>query len=102
MTLSSRFRSWLRTTVRRSRMESDMDAELRFHIETFAEDLVRGGLPRADGVRRNRASERRMPRSARCDFPSISHPGYTLRPPHAAEIPRLHRRRGAHPRLGHR
>ena len=54
MTLWSRFRSWLRTTVRRSRMESDMDAELRFHIETFAEDLVRGGLPRAEAMCRAR------------------------------------------------
>src|SRR5579864_3753008 len=54
MTLWSRFRSWLRTTVRRSRMESDMDTELRFHIETFAEDLVRGGLPRAEAMRRAR------------------------------------------------
>jgi hypothetical protein len=33
MTLWSRFRSWLRTTTRRSRMESEMDAELKFHIE---------------------------------------------------------------------
>jgi len=25
-------------------MESEMDAELRFHIEAFAEDLVRSGV----------------------------------------------------------
>ena len=54
MTLWSRFRSWLRTTVRRSRMESEMDAELRFHIEKFAEDLVRGGLSRQEAMRRAR------------------------------------------------
>jgi hypothetical protein len=46
MTLWSRFGSWLRTILWRSRMESDMDTELRFHIETFAEDLVRGCLAR--------------------------------------------------------
>lgn len=54
MTLWSRFRSWLRTIVRRSRMESEMDAELRFHIEKFAEDLVRGGLSRQEAMRRAR------------------------------------------------
>jgi MacB-like periplasmic core domain len=54
MTLGSRFRSWLRTTFGRSRMESEMDTELRFHIETFTEDLVRGGLSRQAAVRRAR------------------------------------------------
>jgi predicted permease len=54
MTLWSRFRSWLRTTVRRSRMESEMDAELKFHIEAYAEDLVHRGLPRQEAVRRAR------------------------------------------------
>ena len=34
----SRLRSWLRAVARRSRMESEMDAELRFHIEAFAAD----------------------------------------------------------------
>ena len=54
MTLWSRFRSWLRTTLRRSRMESDMDAELRSHIEAYAEDLVRKGLPRQEAMRHAR------------------------------------------------
>ena len=40
MTLWSRLRSWLSATVGRSRMESEMDAELRFHIEAFAEDFL--------------------------------------------------------------
>jgi hypothetical protein len=35
-------------------MESDMDAELRFHIEAFAEDLVRSGVPRQEAYRRAR------------------------------------------------
>ncbi len=54
MTLWSRFRSWLRTTLGRSRMESEMDAELRFHIEAYAEDLARKGLPRPEAVREAR------------------------------------------------
>jgi hypothetical protein len=46
MTLWSRVRSWVRTILQRSRVESEMDAELRFHMETRAEDLVRSGVPR--------------------------------------------------------
>ena len=54
MTLWSRIRSWLRAMARRSRMEREMDAELRFHIEAFAEDLVRSGAPREEAIRRAR------------------------------------------------
>src|SRR5580704_16741408 len=54
MTLWSRVSSWLRATARRSRMESDMDAELRFHMEAYAGDLVRGGVPREEALRRAR------------------------------------------------
>jgi predicted permease len=35
-------------------MESDMDAELRFHIESCADDLVRSGIPRHEAMRRAR------------------------------------------------
>src|SRR3989442_4731078 len=31
-----------------------MDAELRFHVEAFAEDLVRSGVPRQEAMRRAR------------------------------------------------
>src|SRR5205807_7267878 len=54
MTLWSRIRSWVQAMVRRSRMEREMDAELRFHIEAFAEDLVRSGVPRGEAQRRAR------------------------------------------------
>lgn len=50
----SRVRSWLRAVARRSRMEREMDAELRFHIEAFAEDLVRRGVSREEALRRAR------------------------------------------------
>jgi predicted permease len=52
MTLWIRLRAWLNATLRRSRLESEMDAELRFHLETYAEDLVRSGVPRPEAVRR--------------------------------------------------
>src|SRR5260370_29441415 len=52
MKLWSRLRSWLGATLRRSRMESEMDAELRFHMEAYAEDLIRGGMPGQEALRR--------------------------------------------------
>jgi len=54
MRLWARFRSWWDATLRRSRMESEMDAELRFHMEAYAEDLVRGGIAREEAMRRAR------------------------------------------------
>ncbi len=54
MTLWSRLHSWIRGTLGRSRMESEMDFELRFHIEAYAEDLVRTGVPRQEAMRRAR------------------------------------------------
>src|SRR6266446_1550764 len=54
MRMLNRLRSWLRAIVRRSRMESEMDTELRFHVEAFAEDLVRSGAPRQEALRRAR------------------------------------------------
>ena len=54
MGMWSRIRSWMRALAQRSRMESEMDAELRFHIEAFAEDLVSSGVSRQEALRRAR------------------------------------------------
>jgi predicted permease len=54
MKLWSRIRLWLHAVVRRSRMEREMEAELRFHIEALAEDLMRRGVPREEALRRAR------------------------------------------------
>jgi len=54
MSLPSRIRSSLRAILGRSQMETDMDAELRFHMEAFAEDLVRRGVRREEARRRAR------------------------------------------------
>ena len=54
MTLWSRLRSWLQTILQRSRMESELDAELGFHMDAYAEDLMRGGVPRDEAQRRAR------------------------------------------------
>jgi len=52
MTFWNRLRSWWRVILDRSRLENDMDAELRFHVEAFAEDLVRSGMARQEAMRR--------------------------------------------------
>jgi putative ABC transport system permease protein len=54
MRLWSRVRSRLRATLWRSRLEREMDTELRFHLEAYAEDLVRSGVPRQEAMRRAR------------------------------------------------
>jgi predicted permease len=54
MTLFSRFHSWLGKVLHRSQMESEMDAELRFHLEAYTDDLVRSGVPREEAMRRAR------------------------------------------------
>ena len=50
----TRMRSWLRAVADRLRTEREMDAELRFHIEAFAEDLVRRGWSGEEALRRAR------------------------------------------------
>ncbi|HYL61160.1 MAG TPA: permease prefix domain 1-containing protein, partial [Candidatus Methylomirabilis sp.] len=54
MRLWPRFRSWIDALLHRSRAERDMDAELRSHLESRAEDLIRIGVPRAEALRRAR------------------------------------------------
>ena len=54
MTIWVRFRSWVNATLRRSRMESDMEDELRFHMQTYADDLLRSGVPQQEAMRRAR------------------------------------------------
>src|SRR5580658_4700201 len=50
----SRVRSWWKAMLLRSRMEGEMDAELRFHIEAYADDLARRGISREEALRRAR------------------------------------------------
>ena len=54
MTLWNRLCSWLQSTLDRSRMENEMDTELRFHLQSFADDLIRSGVPRQEALRRAR------------------------------------------------
>src|SRR5258706_10131283 len=52
MGLLTRARSWLKWIVKRSELESALETEVRFHIRSHAEDLVRSGLPEAEAMRR--------------------------------------------------
>src|ERR1700758_2125343 len=55
MRIWSRVQSCARAMARRSQMGREMDAELRFHIEAFAEDLRRNGVAREETLRRARS-----------------------------------------------
>ncbi|HKV26771.1 MAG TPA: permease prefix domain 1-containing protein, partial [Candidatus Acidoferrales bacterium] len=54
MKLLSSLRSVFFALFRRSRIDGDMDAELRAHIQSRADDLERSGLSRAEAERRAR------------------------------------------------
>jgi predicted permease len=54
MTICCRFRRWLRATLHRSRLESEIDAELRFHLDSHANDLISQGVFREQARRRAR------------------------------------------------
>jgi len=54
MKLSSRIRSWIAAMLRRTRMEREMDEEMRFHLDARAADLVRSGVPKHQASRQAR------------------------------------------------
>ncbi len=54
MPLLHKLTSWARNVARRSHSESEMDAELRFHIEARAEHFMGEGLSRDEALRRAR------------------------------------------------
>ncbi len=52
--LVSRMQSWLRSVTGRQRLESDMEEEIRFHLEARAADLVREGMEPKQAMRQAR------------------------------------------------
>ena len=54
MNLVARFRSWLKWIAKRRRLESEMETEVRFHLESYAADLVRKGLSQQEAMRQAR------------------------------------------------
>jgi putative ABC transport system permease protein len=51
MSLRARFSSCLRAVTHRSRLDDEMEAELRSHIENYAQDLESSGLDRDEALR---------------------------------------------------
>jgi predicted permease len=54
MNLAARFRSWLKWIVNGRRLESEMETEVRFHIESCAAELVRKGTSPQEAMRQAR------------------------------------------------
>jgi len=50
----SRLRSLIRALLTRPSIESDMSDEIRFHLETRTQDLIRSGIPEEEARRRAR------------------------------------------------
>ena len=50
----ARLRSFLIAWTRRERFEDSLDEEVRFHLDAYAEDLVRSGVPGREARRRAR------------------------------------------------
>ena len=50
----SRLHSFLIAWTRRERFEDSLDEEVRFHLDAYAQDLVRSGVPGREAVRRAR------------------------------------------------
>ena len=54
MSAATRLRSWWKALAHRSSLEKEMEAELSFHIESYAQDLVRSGVGPEEAMRRAR------------------------------------------------
>jgi predicted permease len=54
MNLLTRFLSWLKWMVKGQRLESEMEMEVHFHLQSYAADLVRKGLSPEEAMRQAR------------------------------------------------
>jgi predicted permease len=55
MSLQSRMTTWWRAISKPRQLAAQVQEELEFHIESYAEDLMNAGVPRAEALRRARA-----------------------------------------------
>lgn len=54
MSLASRISTWWKAVTHRQQLDGEIEDELAFHIEAYANDLMRTGLPRDQAFRRAR------------------------------------------------
>ena len=55
MSLRSRMGTWWRAVRRAEDVHAQIGEELEFHVESYAADLIRGGMTHAEAMRRARA-----------------------------------------------
>ncbi len=55
MSLRSRIGTWWRAVAKSETLDRQVQEELEFHLESYAEDLMRSGVPREEAMRRARA-----------------------------------------------
>ncbi len=55
MSLRSRVATWWRAVTDHDTLDRQVDEELEFHLESYAEDLMRSGIPRDEALRLARA-----------------------------------------------
>ena len=70
MSARSRIRTWFRALGGRASMETEMDAELRFHVEAYADDLMRQANNNEAGRKLAREEALRL---ARLKFGTLDH-----------------------------
>jgi hypothetical protein len=51
MSLLPKIRKWWDAITQRARVHQDVECELQFHIDAYAEDLIRGGMPETEARR---------------------------------------------------
>jgi predicted permease len=54
MSMAKKLTSWWKAFVHRSQMESEIETELRFHVESYAADLMGTGVGREEALRKAR------------------------------------------------
>jgi predicted permease len=55
MSFQTRMRTWWRAVGREKEVHAQIEEELQFHVESHADDLMRGGMDRSEAMRRARA-----------------------------------------------
>lgn len=55
MSIASRCRTWWKAVTRREQLNGEIEDELAFHLNSYADDLMRSGVPRDEALRRARA-----------------------------------------------
>ena len=64
MSLQSRLKTWWRAVSKPGELAAQVQEELEFHIESYAQDLMNAGVPRSEALRRAKAELGSIPASS--------------------------------------